>query len=178
MGEVRKITVEILNTNQETETGKRIDELEKRFDKMLEPKKNSSTSKKEVSAKQYFAGKAFDLTLNLITQTASTSINKYFQLSEDYMSENVYKNTMVMVNKAKSLGGTVISGAIAGAKVGGVWGAIAGGTIAAIGWGGSEYIQNQAALSSYYQSINATSMQTEFSRTRAGLVDNGRGTDN
>ena len=58
--------------------------------------------------------------------------------------------------------------------VGGPTGAVIG----AAGWVGSEILQNQASLSSYYSSINATSMQTEFSRTRAGLVDNGRGTEN
>jgi hypothetical protein len=178
MAETRKITIEILTTTQKTDSESRVEQLEKRFEKMLEPKGVPDSPKKKSSAKKYFMHKAMDQSRSLITKAASATINRYFDLSEDYITENTYKNTMVIVNKTRGLATSVIGGAMSGARIGGVWGAVAGAAIGAIGWGGSEYIQNKAALSSYYQSINAASMQTQFQRTRAGLVDNGRGTDN
>ena len=178
MGETRKITIEILNTNEESDAEKRIAELEERFNKMLEPKTKNKNKKEKISAKQYFTHKALDQAFSLIKQTTSMSVNRYFNLNEDYMSENSYRNISTAVNKGVSLATTVVGGAMAGAKVGGVWGGIGGAIISTIGWGGAEFIQNQATLSSYYQSINASNMQTNFSRTRAGLADNGRGTEN
>lgn len=179
MADTRKITIEILSSSGEID--ERIGQLESKFDKILSPKKNAKNNKKskeEIDASKYFIHKAYDQALKLVLQTANTSISRYFSLSEDYISESTYKNIISSMNKGKNLALTAVSGAVIGSKVGGVIGGGVGATIAVVGWVGSELIQNQASLSSYYQSINATNMQTQFSRTRAGLVDNGRGTEN
>ena len=168
--ETRKITIEILTGNQTTTSEpKKTTEKEKDefLNKLLHPVK---TLEKATLGKNVFINQVYSQSKQLISQTLSSSINRYFDLSEDYILENSYRNTMTTIGKAKSVATTVISGAIVGGPVGGV--------VAALGWSGSEFLQNQASLSSYYQSINATNMQTNFSRTRAGLVDNGRGTEN
>ena len=42
----------------------------------------------------------------------------------------------------------------------------------------SEFISGSNTLSQHYSSINAATYQSEFSRQRSGLVDDGRGTQN
>lgn len=174
MSETRKITIEILNKSQVThehynhDVGKEKKETGgAALNKLLHPVRSLE---KATVGKNVFINQVYQQAKQAVSQTLSISINRYFNLSEDYITENSYKNTMTTISKAKGAVTSVIGGAMAGGVVGGI--------VAAVGWAGSEILQNQAALSSYYQSINATSMQTEFSRTRAGLVDNGRGTEN
>ena len=169
MAETRTIRIEIVAETQKEPTEKK-EKKDDTLNKLLHPIK---TLEKATVGKNVFINQAYQQAKQLISQTLSTSINRYFELSEDYMTENSYKNTMTMLGKAKSAATSIIGGAMVGGVVGGI--------VAAIGWAGSEYIQNQAALSSYYSSINSTNMQTDFSIMRSGnsaLINMGRGTDN
>ena len=53
-----------------------------------------------------------------------------------------------------------------------------GAAVGAVSWGVNEFIQNKANLSGYYQDLNASNFNMQFNRTRAGLIDEGRGTEN
>jgi hypothetical protein len=68
-------------------------------------------------------------------------------------------------------------GAIAGSAAGPV-GVLIGGAIGVTTWHFNQDIQNKANLSSYYQQLNSANFNTQFNRTRAGLINEGRGTDN
>ena len=60
------------------------------------------------------------------------------------------------------------------AATGNVVGAVATAGLAVI----NEGIQYYSRMSNYYQALNATNYQTGFSATRAGLVNDSRGTEN
>lgn len=115
---------------------------------------------------------------NIAMQTAQVSLNRYFSMSENYMAETDYQNTMTMINKGKSLFSTISSAALAGGAVGGPMGAAISSIAAAGVWGINEYVNYQQRMSNYYQNLNATRYQTEFDRTRLGLTNEGKGTEN
>ena len=173
MAETRKITIEIVTTEKKEESSTPTQNVEETKEsgfnlrKLLHPIKNLE---KATVGKNVFLNQAYQQAKQMIVKTFNTSINRYFSLSEDYMSENSYNQVSTMISKGTSLGTAIVSGAI----VGGVGGAV----VSTIGWAASEFIQNQASLSSYHQSLNAANYQASFSGTRAGLVDNGRGTEN
>ena len=177
MAETRKITIEIVNINREEASAKKTENNVENngsssfLNKMLHPIKTVDKAlSKKIEAKSVFLNQAYQQAKNLAVQTVSTTVNRYFSLSEDYMLENSYRNTVATLNKGKSLATTIIGGAITGGPVGAI--------VAGIGWVASEDLQNRAALSTYYQQINESNYNTNFSRIRAGLVDNGRGTEN
>lgn len=172
MAETRKITIEILNTqvekkDEEASNQQEVNDNKGKLQKLLHPIK---TVEKAIFGKNVFLNQAYQKSKELVVKTLNASANQYFSLSEDYFAETAYKNISTGIGKATSLGSTVVSGAI----VGGVGGAIVSGVV----WVAGEFIQNQATLSSYHQSLNAANYQSGFSRTRSGLVDNGRGTEN
>lgn len=167
MADTRKIVIEIQGGSSSSD-GKSKEERESSLtSKLLHPIKSIE---KATVGKNVLLNQAYQNTKSLVIQTASTSINRYFSLSEDYIMQNTVSNTMTTLNKVKGLGQSVLLGAQIGGPVGTFFGLGA--------WGVSEFITNQANLSSYYEGINAANYQTQYTRTRAGLVDNGRGTEN
>ena len=167
MADTRKIVIEIQSGSSSSD-GKSNEERESSLtSKLLHPIKSIE---KATVGKHVLLNQAYQNTKSLVIQTASTSINRYFSLSEDYIMQNTVSNTMTTLNKVKGLGQSVLLGAQMGGPVGALFGLGA--------WGVSEFINNQANLSSYYEGINAANYQTQYTRTRAGLVDNGRGTEN
>lgn len=173
MAETRKITIEILNNSGNStgnnQTKKQNNDEDDGIDlnKLLHPIR---TLEKATVGKNVFINQAYQQAKQITLQTVNSSINRYFNLSEDYMTENTYRNTITVVNKAKGLATSVIGGAMVGGPVGAF--------VAGVSWFVGETMQNRAALSSYYQAINEANYATNFSRVRAGLVDNGRGTEN
>ena len=113
-----------------------------------------------------------------IINSAELSLNRYFSMSENYMAEVDYQNTLNVIQKASSLGMTVISGAKVGAAAGGVIGAAVGTILSAAVWTGNEYTAYRQKMSNYYQNLNAANYQTEFDKTRLGLINEGKGTEN
>ena len=180
MAETRKIVIEILDGNSKEgkkEKGSKITkdadaELKESIDNMIHPFKNTENATiGKVAVLSYGLQQA----KQLATQAFTFNIDRKLSLTENYLAQNEYNNFKTTISKAKSLAGTVGSGAITGVQLGG--GAV-GAVVGAGTWGVGQYIENRANLSSYYQEINTTNYNSQFSRTRAGLVDGGRGTEN
>lgn len=163
MAEERRIIVEIVSTinNIEEETKEEL------------PGSQENTEKKsknvDVSARSLAM-----LALNGLKQSGNLAISgitsRYFSLSENYMAENDYNNIMTTIGKATSLAFTIKTGASVGGAVGAV--------IAGAAWGAKEFISYQNRMSGYYQALNATNYQTQFDRSRLGLTNEGKGTEN
>ena len=171
--EARKITIEILNTTNAEPDGEKKEKSasEEKFDgdlsKLLHPIKSAE---KAMFGKHILAKQAYDQVKSVLGNAINSSLNRYYSLSENYMLETDIANLKTGISKATSFGTTVVSGAM----VGGPWGAV----IAAAGWVGNEAISYNNSLSNYYSQINTNNYNTNFSRTRASLYDNGRGTEN
>ena len=116
-------------------------------------------------AKMYF-NRAKEFTSN----SSTSVINRYFSLSENYMAETDYNNLMTRIGKVNSLWATLK----VGSSIGGPIGTVA----AAAAWGTNEFISYQNRMSGYYQALNATNYQTQFDKSRLGLTNEGKGTEN
>lgn len=159
--DTRKITIEIIGGGSGSEENN-----EDTIDKELNPKE---TKEKKTGAEIWLnmvAQRAF----SLFTSTLESSANRYFYMKEDYLGEQVYRNVKSNIGK--------VSGAIttiaAGAKIGGGVGA----AIATVGVVANEGLSVFNKYASLENQMNTLNYGMEFSRTRAGLVDNGRGTEN
>lgn len=168
MAETRKITIEIIQKNEQEQPEKPEDDKEQ--------KKASSEGK--TLLKSVILNQGYQTAKKLVIQSVEESVDRYLTLTEDYMAQNTYNMVKTSISKMTSAGSTIIGGALAGAKVGGVYGAVAGIVIGTIGWGVSEYISYQSRMSGYYRSLNASNIEINYSRKRAGLVDGSRGTEN
>lgn len=131
----------------------------------------------EVTEKNQLVGYIFTESVISVNKAAKSEINRYYTLREDYLSQRTIENVNVALNKVQTLGSSVLNGASAGSFVGGA-GIIAGVVVGAASWGINEIIGIRNAGSNYYQQLNSTNFQTSFSQVRAGLIDNGRGTEN
>lgn len=100
---------------------------------------------------------------------ANQSLSRYYSVTEDYIGENYKQNFDKALNTAQNISSSVIQGAM----VGGLPGAIIGGTTAVL----STVANERQRINNYYTSLNATNYQTEFNRTRSALVDNNRNTE-
>lgn len=128
----------------------------------------------EEEEKQHLKAVLFKETLLLSKQTISNAINKsltrYATLTEDYMTEQDLGNTMKVINfSANSVFAVSAAGSMGG---------VAGAGIALAAIGVNTVINLQSRLSSYYQSLNASNFNQQFTATRLGLVDGGKGTEN
>ena len=170
----RKIIVQIIGTEEEETAGPDEKKVE---GSTKNSKKKNSKQEIEFNAKA-LVKMGTEKVGDTITHTAQVSLNRYFSMSENYMAETDYQNAMTIVNKGKSFYRTISSGALAGNAVGGPMGAAVGAIISAGTWGINEYVNYQQRMSNYYQNLNATRYQTEFDRTRLGLTNEGKGTEN
>lgn len=176
MAEIRKIVIEIgvSPNNNNNNGGGSSSSLTKPLKQ--QKFKNSLKSEMEIEneqAKQQMTSivkMGVEKSLQIIKQSASLGMKRYFSLTEDYIGENNLNNFSTTVSK--------VSGLVSSIKTGFETGGAAGGIIGAVTWGVSEYIGYQSRINSYYSSLNATNYNTSYERTRAGLVDNGRGTEN
>lgn len=166
-GDTRKITIEILGVDSGGSSKKETSASTK-----ISNKKQTKKMKEEIVKAEVYK--------NAVKQVANTAINvaefqanRYFTFSEDYISQNLYNNIKTSINKATQITGSVINAAMMAAS-GNIPGAIISGASLAI----NEGMQYYQRVSSHYQSLNATNYQTGFSSTRAGLVNDSRGTEN
>lgn len=151
------------------------DELAAELKKVFHP---LADKKNGFFAKHEWAKAIYDQAKSTITTAFNVEINRYFSLNEAYLAETDYNNFKKVLNFSSQVFGSVASGTIAGAEIGGVWGSAIG---AAIGLGASLFtssISTAGQLSNYYQSLNATVAQTNFSASRASLINNSEGTEN
>ena len=177
MAEVRKIVIEIgeMQNNQPSSSstsqggGPYSYNTKKNLTSSIKPElyyKNKEAEQQIISLKTM----AIQNTLQAIKQSVNLSTRRYFSLSEDYIGENNFNNVSTAISKVTGLASQIM----VGAQIGGPIGALAG----VVTWGVTESINYKARMSSYYSSLNATNYNTSYERTRAGLVDNGRGTEN
>jgi hypothetical protein len=174
MAEVRKIVIEIgeieKNNKQTTSTpSSSTKHKSKNLTASLKPSlyyENKEAEQQLLSIKTM----AIQNTIQAIKQSVNLGMKRYFSLTEDYISENNFNNFSTAISKTTGLAAGVIAGATAGGPLGAVIGAGV--------WVNSEIISYRSRMSNYYSSLNATNYNTSYERTRAGLVDNGRGTEN
>ena len=108
----------------------------------------------------------------------NVSVNRYFSLSENYMAENDFSNFKSTINGLGRITGSITTFASVGFSINGPTGAAVGAIAGAIAGTANEGMNAYQRTGSYYQSINATRYQTEFDRTRMGLTNEGKGTEN
>lgn len=169
MAEERRIIVEIVsrtenNSSNSNAGGDDPKELPGSQQNIKEKNENYGNTAKVVGKM------AWNNTKSFIGTTVSAVTNRYFSLSENYVAETDYNNFSAMINKGKSLVSTVAAGYLTGG--------VAGAAISAVAWGTNEFISYQNRMSGYYQALNATNYQTQFDRSRLGLTNEGKGTEN
>lgn len=181
MADTRKITIEILNSDEGgsnfdkgENTSTHSDNIDKTINKIMHPIKSAETI---TIGKTVILNQAYQQAKQMLAQTIDLSLNRYYTLTEDYLGQTNYQNIKNTYGKVTGLASSIAGGAMTGGMAGPV-GAVVGAVIGATSWGINQTIQNKANLSGYYQDLNAANFNTQFSRTRAGLVNEGRGTDN
>lgn len=157
----KKITIEIIGGG----SGENTDETV--VDNELDPKEKK---KRKKTGTETWMAMVAQKALKIATQTIESSANRYFYMKEDYIGEATYRN--VKSNLSRAAGNVAVIAA--GAKVGSVPGAV----IAAVGVAANEGISIFNSYASLENQMNTLNYGMEFSRTRAGLTDNGRGTEN
>lgn len=141
---------------------------------LLHPMKNTN---KELVAKKRLVAYAGTKALSVITNSLSTSTNRYFALKENYLAETTYRNVLSGISKTSSFASSIIGGATIGGALG-VGGATVGAVIGAIGWGANEIVSGISTYSNAMIELGNSIYQTNFSQERYGLINGGRGTDN
>lgn len=131
----------------------------------------------EVTEKNELVGYFFTQAVNNVSKAAKSEVNRYYTLREDYLSQKTLENVNTAVSKVQGLGMSALTGASAGSFTGPV-GTVVGAVVGVASWGVQEFIAMRNTGSNYYQQLNGMNFQTSFGQVRAGLVDNGRGTEN
>lgn len=149
----------------------------KGLQKSMHPIQNALKHQKGESAKAAVGKEFAKNVINTTELLVVNSINRYFVMSEDYKNQNYLNNVMSNINKVKSFGGSMITGAIAG-SAGGPIGAIAGAALGGLASYTKMKVEYNNTLRSYKASLNATRVETSFRAERAGLYDGGKGTEN
>lgn len=139
---------------------------------------NGKTSETSTIFKSIIIGKGFSTAKRLIIQGVDANLNRQFALNEDYMGETTYNNAKNIIGKVTSIGSTIAGGTMFGAQVGGVYGAVAGFVVSTAGVIGSEIININSKMSQTYRSLNASNIEVNYARARAGLTDGSQGTEN
>lgn len=177
MADNRKITIEILSSegdSSQTKEQKPENDVKKALNKIMHPLKNSSLSDKASFVVVVYA---LEQARKMLVQGADYMFGRYYSLTEDYIGQTNYQNIKTAYGKVTGGVSSIFGGALVGSLAGPV-GAVAGAVIGAFSWGVGEHTQNQSILSNYYQDLNSTNLNTQYNRTRAGLINEGRGTEN
>jgi hypothetical protein len=103
--------------------------------------------------------------------------NRSLSLTENYLAQNNKAKTMKAVKATTSLASSIIAGVKLG-SIGGPIGVAIGTAVSIASWGAGQFLNYQNRMSNYYQQINESNFNTEFSQVRAGLINNSRGTEN
>lgn len=168
--DTRKLVIEIIDSSSggESTQGKETKEESKtNLTKLLQPNQTKQT--KDL-AMNVLVNQAYGNAKAALIQSVEFNLNRYFTMHEDYMNENTYNNAKSYINKSKN----AIVSIIAGFKIGGPIGA----AVAGAGWLVNQGMAEKSTMSQYYQGLNSANMETSFNRTRAGLINNSKGTEN
>lgn len=182
MAEERKIIIEIMGSGSQKKKEKTEEELEAEANKQMQNALDKifhplSTLETATVGKNVIVNQAYQQAKQQVIRAADFYHSRYFSLKEDYIAETTYSNVKTAISKATGLLGAVGAGAVAGSKLGG-YGAIAGALVGLAGFGINEYISSVQAKQSYYQELNTIGYETAYAQMRAGLIDNGKGTEN
>lgn len=135
-----------------------------------------SVNRAALGAYSVLINQAYQNAKSAISSEIEYSANRYFQMREDYIGETTYSNAKVAVSKATSLVSSVLSGAMMGSAVPG--GAAIGAVIAAGGWVATNIIEISQRQRTAMVRLASENASLAFARSRAGLTDGGRGTEN
>ena len=179
MAEIRKIVVEIndkvLQTEKQTTiVNNETNNTEVNLTALIHPIKEAE---KHLLGKSVLLNQAFNVAKSGVKQSIDLSLNRYFNMKENYIGQTDYNNFMRGINVVSSVGTSIIGGAMLGMKAGPI-GAVAGATIGGVSAGINLFIGHQARLSNYYSSLNASNVSLQYGRERAGLIDGSKGTEN
>lgn len=184
MADDRKITITILDSSESVgsendgSSSEKLgveEQLNATLKKMYNPVKDSA---KKSEAKSVLINQTIEMAKKTFLNNVMFSLRRSNTLLEDYMGEMQLQHITTAINKGIGLGTAIASGASIGSKAGGVVGGAIGAGIGILSWGTNEFISGQATRSGIYQNLNENVFQTEFSATRAGLINNSRGTEN
>lgn len=174
MASSKKIVVEVVGRDMEYAsngggTSKQITDEDGQINlnSLLSPTKSSE---KQILAKNIIVNKAIDDASSLIINGVRYAMSRRYTLSEDYIAQQEMSNTNILIDKIGSLGQAII----AGASIGGPIGAI----VAGITWTATQSMEIAQRFDQAYLQVNEQNYESSFQRTRLGLNDNGRGTQN
>lgn len=177
MADNRKIVIEIVDKTDNTE----ISQLSSKLD--IDPQK----IKREKAAKQknefqhltsVLLNQAWQQARSLAVNALNSTANRYFNLKEDYMNENLYNNIKQTYQISSSIINSTIGGAITGATVGGGVGGAIGAGIGLVSSSISEGINAYNKISTVYSKLQTSNYNAVFNQTRAGLTNGSKGTEN
>lgn len=120
---------------------------------------------------------AFDDVKNQIKDVGLYSLNRYFDLTEDYMNENTLKNTTTAIKKTISFGTAIYTGFKLG-STGGAWGSFVGASVIAATWIVSDSIGKMKKWQTARLNQSNANYESGYAQVRAGLIDGSRGTMN
>lgn len=143
-----------------------------------EEKVKAKTQKQGVSALgSIVANEAFKQAKTIIKNLGTYSLNRYFNLTEDYLSEQTMQNVTTAIEKATSIGTTIAGAVTIGSSFGPVGIALTT-TIATVGWLINDGIEKEKRWQTARLAQNNANYNREFSAIRAGLIDGSKGTLN
>ena len=120
---------------------------------------------------------AFNDVKEQIKDVGLYSLNRYFDLTEDYMSENTLRNATTAIKKTISFGSAIYAGFKLG-STGGAVGSFVGITFATATWLVNDSIGKMKKWQTARLNQSNANYETGFAQVRAGLIDGSRGTMN
>ena len=108
---------------------------------------------------------------------AKMELNRQFSLKENYLAQNKMAEFESEMGALQSAAKTFASNVALGASLGGPVGAIVGAAFGTVSNMVNIQIQKAETMERHNMQLNATNAQTEFSASRAALVNGSRGTE-
>lgn len=176
--DTRKIVIEIKDSKSSEKKSKKNDDEDKTLEGLKVALRPIQSLEKVIVGDSQSAKYLYEQLKNLANQAVNYSINRTANMTEDYLAQNELSNSQKAISKAGGLASSVIAGAAAGSMIAPGIGTVAGAFVGAATYVATEAISGASTLSQYYSNINSATYQSEFSRQRAGLSDEGRGTEN
>ena len=121
--------------------------------------------------------KSLEKAASITIDTIDYSLTKSLNLTENYIGQQEVANLESQMGKVTSLATSIVSGVSMG-WAGGPVGVAIGVGVSVATWGVGQFVNYNKELSKYYQQLNLTNAQTQWSAARRGLLDGARGTEN
>lgn len=143
-----------------------------------EDEEEEAVSKARKSAIKRAVKQTLTFAYHEISAQVLYEVGKYTSLTEDYKTAVTVDNVQATINKVKSLASTTLSTAMLGAKIGGGWGAAIGAVAGAAMSITSTVLELKRQYEQQDLDLKMNDRTASYSRSRLGLIDNGRGTYN